>query len=78
MLSDRIDASVIEAAGPSLKAISTLSAGYDHIALDVCKAKGIKVGNTPGVLTNATADLTLALLLAVCRHIPQGVHEAKR
>ncbi|EDQ92697.1 uncharacterized protein MONBRDRAFT_19417 [Monosiga brevicollis MX1] len=77
MLSDKIDKEVIEAAGPNLKCISTLSVGFNHIDVDECKTRGIKIGNTPGVLTNATADLALSLLLATCRLIPQAVHEAK-
>jgi glyoxylate/hydroxypyruvate reductase len=77
MLSDKITKEVIEAAGPSLKCISTLSVGFNHIDIEECKKRGIKVGNTPGVLTNATADLVLSLLLATCRLIPRAVHEAK-
>ncbi|EGD73732.1 hypothetical protein PTSG_05439 [Salpingoeca rosetta] len=77
MLSDKIDKQVLDAAGDSLQCVSTLSVGFDHIDMAECKARGIKVGNTPGVLTNATADLTLSLLLATARLIPQAVHEAK-
>eukprot|EP00049_Salpingoeca_infusionum_P017732 m.354149 g.354149 ORF g.354149 m.354149 type:complete len:323 (-) comp16940_c0_seq1:1473-2441(-) len=77
MLSDKIDARVMEAAGPSLQCVSTLSVGFDHVDLKECKARNIRVGNTPGVLTNATADLTMSLLLATARLIPQAAQEAK-
>uniref|UniRef100_A0A3Q3LJE6 Glyoxylate reductase/hydroxypyruvate reductase n=1 Tax=Mastacembelus armatus TaxID=205130 RepID=A0A3Q3LJE6_9TELE len=77
MLSDEIDAEVLDAAGPNLKVISTLSVGYDHLALDEVKKRGIRVGYTPDVLTDATAELTVALLLATARRIPEGLEEVK-
>uniref|UniRef100_A0A8C9SSX8 Glyoxylate reductase/hydroxypyruvate reductase n=1 Tax=Scleropages formosus TaxID=113540 RepID=A0A8C9SSX8_SCLFO len=77
LLSDRIDAEVINAAGPNLKVISTLSVGFDHLAVGEIKKRGVRVGYTPDVLTDATAELTVALLLATARRIPEGVEEVK-
>ncbi|KAM3867274.1 glyoxylate reductase/hydroxypyruvate reductase [Diretmus argenteus] len=77
MLSDKIDAEVLDAAGANLKVISTLSVGFDHLALDEIKKRGIRVGYTPDVLTDATAELTVALLLATARRLPEGVEEVK-
>jgi glyoxylate reductase len=68
---DRIDRDVIDAA-PRLKAISTYSVGYDHVDVKYAGNKGIVVSYTPEVLTRATADLTMALVLAVFRRIPEG------
>ena len=68
---DRIDKDVIDAA-PRLKAISTYSVGYDHVDVKCAVTKGIVVSYTPEVLTRATADLTMALLLAVFRRIGEG------
>uniref|UniRef100_H3D9N7 Glyoxylate reductase/hydroxypyruvate reductase n=2 Tax=Tetraodon nigroviridis TaxID=99883 RepID=H3D9N7_TETNG len=77
MLSDKIDAEVLDAAGPNLKVISTLSVGYDHLVLEEIKKRGIRVGYTPDVLTDATAELTVALLLATARRLPEGIEEVK-
>lgn len=57
---------------PNLKAIGTYSVGTNHLPADFCEARGISIVNTPGVLTEATADLALALLLAVTRRIAEG------
>ncbi|XP_034037049.1 glyoxylate reductase/hydroxypyruvate reductase [Thalassophryne amazonica] len=77
VLSDRIDAEVLDAAGPNLKVISTLSVGFDHLVIDEIRKRGIRVGYTPDVLTDATAELTVALLLATARRLPEGVEEVK-
>ncbi|XP_073405766.1 glyoxylate reductase/hydroxypyruvate reductase-like [Dendrobates tinctorius] len=77
LLSDKIDKEVLDAAGPSLKVISTLSVGFDHLALDEIKKRGITVGYTPDVLTEATAELSVALLLATCRRLPEAIEEVK-
>uniref|UniRef100_A0A8C7SDV7 Glyoxylate reductase/hydroxypyruvate reductase n=2 Tax=Oncorhynchus mykiss TaxID=8022 RepID=A0A8C7SDV7_ONCMY len=77
LLSDKIDTEVLEAAGPNLKVISTLSVGFDHMAMDEIKKRGVRVGYTPDVLTDATAELTVALLLATARRLPEGVVEVK-
>lgn len=68
---DTIDSDVINA-GARLKAISTYSVGYDHIDIQAAKKRGIIVGYTPEVLTRATADLTMALMLSLFRRIPEG------
>lgn len=73
LLNDRIDAELLDAAGPALKVVSTMSVGFDHIDVQACTERGVAVGNTPGVLTETTADLTLALLLATARRLPEGM-----
>lgn len=70
-LVDRIDAELLEAA-PRLRVVSTCSVGVDHIDVAAASARGVRVGNTPGVLTDATADLAFALLLAAARRIPEA------
>jgi glyoxylate reductase len=76
LLSDRIDAELIDAA-PRLRAISNYAVGYDNVDLDAATARGIPVGNTPDVLTEATADLAFALLLAAARKLPQAIDSVK-
>jgi len=76
LLSDRIDAKLIDGA-PHLRAISNYAVGYDNIDLDAATARGIAVGNTPDVLTEATADLAFALLLAAARKLPQAIDSVK-
>jgi glyoxylate reductase len=71
MLTDRIDAEVFDAA-PSLKVVANYAVGYNNIDVAAAKARGITVTNTPGVLTDATADLTWALILGVTRRIGEG------
>lgn len=68
-LSDKIDEEVLNAAGPQLKVVATMSVGFDHLDLEALKKRNIKVGYTPGVLTDATAELTVALLLATSRRL---------
>ncbi|XP_038259494.1 glyoxylate reductase/hydroxypyruvate reductase isoform X2 [Dermochelys coriacea] len=77
VLSDQIDKEVLDAAGSNLKIISTLSVGVDHLALEEIKKRGIRVGYTPDILTDATAELSVALLLAACRRLPESVEEVK-
>ncbi|XP_030571894.1 glyoxylate reductase/hydroxypyruvate reductase [Drosophila novamexicana] len=69
VLTDKIDAAVLDAAGEKLKCVSTMSVGFEHIDVQECKKRGIRVGYTPDVLTDATAELTLALLLATNRRL---------
>ncbi len=71
-VTDRIDASVIEAAGPQLKLIAQFGAGIDNVDVAAARDKGIIVTNTPGVLTEDTADLTMALILSVPRRLVEG------
>ena len=72
LLTDQIDAGIMEAAGPQLKVISSFSVGIDNVDVAAASARGIAVGNTPGVLTDATADMAFALLLAAGRRIVEG------
>lgn len=73
VLTEKIDGALMDAAGSQLKVISQMAVGYDNIDIAAAKARGIPVGNTPGVLTDATADLAFALLLAIGRRIVEGV-----
>lgn len=72
LLTDRIDAGLMDAAGPQLKVISQMAVGYDNIDVPAATARGIAVGHTPGVLTEATADFTWALLTAAARRVVEG------
>ncbi|WP_116204398.1 2-hydroxyacid dehydrogenase [Amycolatopsis circi] len=72
MLHDRIDGSVADAAGPGLKVVANVAVGYDNVDVSALAERGVVVANTPGVLTDATADLTFGLLLAVSRRLGEG------
>ncbi len=72
-LSDRIDAAMLSAAGERLKLIANYGAGVDHIDIQTALQRGILVSNTPGVVTDDTADMAMALILAVTRRIPEGL-----
>jgi glyoxylate reductase len=72
MLTDRVDAALIEGS-PQLRAIANYAVGYDNIDLAAAQARGIPVGNTPDVLTDATADLAFTLLLAAARRLPEAL-----
>ena len=71
-VTDEIDSKLIAKAGPQLKLIANFGVGVDHIALAAAREKGIVVTNTPGVLTDDTADMVMALLLAVPRRLSEG------
>lgn len=71
LVGDRIDEELLDAC-PSLKVVSNFAVGHDNVDLDAAARRGIWVTNTPGVLTDATADLTLALILATTRRIVEG------
>lgn len=77
MLTDTIDAEVLDAAGPQLKIVATMSVGYEHIDLAACKSRGILVANTPGVSTDSVAELTVSLLLMTARRVVEGVDAVK-
>lgn len=77
LLTDRIDAALLDRA-PQLSVISTMAVGTDHIDIAACTRRGIPVGHTPGVLTETTADLAFALLLAAARRIPEAVEYVKQ
>src|ERR1700733_13281228 len=76
-ITDKIDAALLEKAGPKLKLIANFGVGVDHIDVAAANAKGISVTNTPGVLTEDTADLTMALIMAVARRIVEGANVAE-
>ncbi|MCC5992614.1 MAG: D-glycerate dehydrogenase [Rhodobacteraceae bacterium] len=74
-ITDDIDASLLSTAGDRLKLIANYGAGVDHIDVHSARQRGILVSNTPGVVTEDTADMAIALMLAVTRKIPQGLAE---
>ncbi len=76
LLTDRVDAALISAA-PKLRAISNYAVGFDNVDLEAARTRGIPIGNTPDVLTQATADLTFALILACARRLPQAIDSVK-
>ena len=73
-VTDRIDAGVLSQAGEKLRLIASFGTGVDHIDLKTARQRGISVTNTPGVLTEDTADMTMALILAVPRRLAEGEH----
>lgn len=73
LLTDRVDDELLDAAGPQLKVVSNFAVGFDNIDVPACTRRGIPAGNTPGVLTETTADLAFALLMAAARRISEGV-----
>ena len=72
LLTDRIDAGVLDAAGPSLKIVANVAVGFDNIDVAAASARGVVVTNTPDVLTAATAELTWGLIFAITRRIAEG------
>ncbi|MGE3230006.1 MAG: 2-hydroxyacid dehydrogenase [Hyphomicrobium sp.] len=76
-VTDRIDRAVISQAGPQLRLIANFGTGVDNIDLDTARNRAITVTNTPGVLTEDTADMTMALILAVPRRLPEGASYLK-
>ena len=72
-VTDRIDQGMLAAAGDRLKLIANYGAGVDHIDVHTARQRGILVSNTPGVLTEDTADMAMALIMAVVRRIPEGL-----
>ena len=72
LLTDRVDDEFLDAAGPQLKVVSNYAVGFDNVDVPACTKRGIPVGNTPGVLTETTADLAFALLMAAARRVPEG------
>ena len=71
-VTDRIDSAVLSQAGPQLRLIASFGTGVDHIDLKTARQRGITVTNTPGVLTEDTADMTMALILSVSRRLTEG------
>jgi len=72
LLTDTIDATVLDAAGPQLKVVANVAVGYNNIDVAACRARGVQVTNTPDVLTNACADFTWALILMITRRLGEG------
>ncbi len=77
LLTDRIDAEVLDA-GPDLRIVANIAVGYNNIDVDACRARGIVVTNTPDVLTNACADFTWSLILAVTRRLGEAERQLRR
>jgi glyoxylate reductase len=73
LLTDRVDDELLDAAGPQLRVVSNFAVGFDNIDVPALTRRGIPAGNTPGVLTETTADLAFALLMAAARRIPESV-----
>ena len=71
-LSERIDDELLDAAGESLKIVANFAVGYDNVDVQACTARGVAVSNTPGVLSKATADQAMMLMLAVARRVIEG------
>jgi lactate dehydrogenase-like 2-hydroxyacid dehydrogenase len=71
-LTDRIDAAVLDAAGPQLRVVANVAVGYDNLDVPAARERGVVVTNTPGVLDDSTADLAMGLILAAARRIPEG------
>ncbi|KAI7855184.1 D-isomer specific 2-hydroxyacid dehydrogenase [Circinella umbellata] len=74
LLTDRIDSELLDAAGPQLKVVATMSVGFDHVDVEELNKRKIPLGYTPDVLTDATADLTVLLTLAAARRMKEGMN----
>lgn len=72
LLHDRVDGELLDAAGPGLRCVANVAVGYDNVDLEAAASRGIAVTNTPGVLDDATADLTLGLILSASRRLGEG------
>jgi len=72
LLGDRVDAELLEAAGPQLRCVANVAVGHDNVDVAAAAERGVVVTNTPGVLDDATADLTLALILTATRRVVEG------
>lgn len=72
LLTERIDAELLDAAGPQLKVVANVAVGYDNIDVPACTERGIVAANTPGVLTEATADIAFGLILTATRRLGEG------
>ncbi len=72
LLTTKVDRGFLDAAGPQLKVVSNVAVGYNNIDVDECRRRGVIATNTPGVLTDATADIAMALILMVTRRLVEG------
>ena len=77
LLTDPVDATVLDAAGPQLKIVANVAVGYNNIDLAACRSRNVVVTNTPDVLTNACADFTWALILGITRRLGEGERELR-
>ena len=77
LLTDRIDAPLLDAAGPQLRVVSQMAVGVDNIDLAACTARGIPVGHTPGVLSDAVADFTIGLMIATARRFLEAAADLR-
>jgi glyoxylate reductase len=77
LLTDRVDDELLDAAGPQLKVVSNFAVGFDNIDVPALTRRHVPAGNTPGVLTETTADLAFALMMAAARRIPEGVDHVR-
>ena len=78
MLTDQVDDELFDAAGPQLRVVANYAVGYDNVDVEAASRRGVVVSNTPEVLTEATAELTLALMLAVARRVAEGDRFVRR
>jgi glyoxylate reductase len=78
LLTDRIDAEVLDAAGPELRVVANIAVGHNNIDLAACRERGVIATNTPDVLTNACADFTWSLILAVTRRLGEAERQLRR
>jgi glyoxylate reductase len=78
MLTDRIDDELLDAAGPQLRVVANFAVGFDNVDVPACTRRGVVVSNTPDVLTKATAELTIALMLALLRRLTEGDRLVRR
>jgi glyoxylate reductase len=76
LLTDKVDKALLDAS-PRLRVVSNMAVGFDNVDVGACTREGIPVGNTPGILTDATADLTMALLLSSARILPKASRDAR-
>ena len=72
LLHDRVDGAFLDAAGPRLRVVANVAVGFDNVDVPACTARGVRFTNTPGVLTEATADIAFALVLMVTRRLAEG------
>jgi len=77
LLTDTIDTVLLDAAGPQLKIVANVAVGYNNIDVPACRARGVVVTNTPDVLTNACADFTWGLILAITRRLGEGERQLR-
>ena len=78
MLTDRIDDELLDSAGPQLRVVANFAVGFDNVDVPACTRRGVVVSNTPDVLTQATAELTIALMLALVRRVAEGDRLVRR